>query len=70
MLRKICVVICLGGLLISMQACMKKGVYVSLQKHQELMCNRVPESDYESCMKEAEESYEDYQGKREEIISK
>lgn len=32
------------------------------------MCNKVPESDYESCMKEANESYEDYQHKREEII--
>ena len=70
MLRNIFFVICLGALLTSVQACMNKGVYVSLQKHQELRCNKVPESDYESCMKEARESYEDYQGKREEIIKK
>ena len=56
--------------LISAQACTTKGAYISLQKHQELMCNKVPESDYEACMKNANESYEDYNQKREEIIKK
>jgi len=68
MIREIFFILVLSTLLIGTQACMNKGVYISLQKHQEIMCNKVPESDYESCMKEAKESYEDYQLKRDEII--
>jgi len=68
MLIKISIVFSLSVFFIGTQACMNKGVYISLQKHQEIMCNKVPESDYENCMKEAKESYEDYQLKREEII--
>lgn len=52
------------------QSCDNKGMYINLQKHQEFKCNRVPESDYDECMKEAKKSYEDYKEKREEIINK
>jgi len=68
MLKKVYIVFFLCSLLFNLHACTSKSAYISLQKHQEIMCNKVPESDYESCMKEANESYEDYQHKREEII--
>jgi len=49
-------------------ACSNKSAYYDLQKRQQVLCNRVPESDYENCMKEAEPSYEDYKRSRDEIV--
>lgn len=65
--------VCILSMLIitpTLSSCSNQGVYSGLNKRQQILCNRVPESEYEACMEEADMSYEDYKKTREEIIEK
>ena len=62
------VVVSISALLFTTSACTQQGAYKALQKHHEIQCNQVPESDYEACVEEAKKQYGDYKQQRDEIV--
>jgi len=64
--KKICVFVVL--IMIGLSACSNKEMYKSLKKREEVLCNQVPASEYEECMKNAEGDYDKYKEQRNEII--
>jgi hypothetical protein len=55
-------------LVIFILGCSNKQMYESIQENQRLDCYKLPQPQYETCMEELGESYEDYQRAREEAI--
>lgn len=49
-------------------ACSNKAVYQDLQRNKRNECMQVPQSEYERCMRNMEQSYEDYERQRQEAL--
>ncbi len=47
--------------------CSNKEIYDNVQHNQRLECQKLPPSQYDDCMKKAEESYDEYQRKKESL---
>ena len=47
-------------LLLSTAGCSDRQMYEAMQKRGRVECQTLPESQYEECMKDYQESYEDY----------
>lgn len=57
-------------LLLVLSACSQKGMYEALQRNQQIECSQLPPSQYQECMDNASESYEDYSRKRNETLER
>jgi len=57
-----------AALLLSLTSCTTQNWYKGAQSAQTTHCMKEPLSEYEDCNKQAEESYESYKEKREQLI--
>lgn len=53
---------------VSIVGCSQRAVYENIQHHNRQECAKLPESEFEECMNNAERSYDEYQEKRREAI--
>ena len=49
-------------------ACSNEQIYTAIQENQRLECSKLPEPQYEKCMKELETPYDEYEKDRQEIL--
>ena len=49
--------------------CSNEQVYTAIQKNRQLECQKLPPAQYNSCMEEYDQDYEDYKREREEVIN-
>jgi len=54
----------------SVFGCSKKAIYDNVQMHNRQQCARLPPSQYEDCMEDAEKTYEEYRREREEALER
>lgn len=52
---------------LTLSACTTSNWYHGMKASEKVQCLNVPQSEYEDCMKNAQESYEEYKEKREEL---
>tara|TARA_R110002049_G_scaffold23490_62_gene82891 strand:+ start:2138 stop:2344 length:207 start_codon:yes stop_codon:yes gene_type:complete len=57
-------------LLAALVACTHEQVYNNVQHNQQLECSKLPQVRFEECMKNYDQSYEDYERERQAIIDK
>ncbi|MFK7733739.1 MAG: hypothetical protein AB8B48_19120 [Pseudomonadales bacterium] len=50
-------------------ACSNQQIYDASRHDAQLDCQKLPQNQYEECMKEVTETYDSYARKREEVIS-
>jgi len=50
-----------------LQACSSRQVYESAKMRNQVRCQQLPPSQYEECMQQADETYDDYKEKRESV---
>ena len=55
-------------LLPALVACTHEQVYNNVQHNQQLECSKLPQVRFEECMKNYDQSYEDYERERQAII--
>lgn len=48
--------------------CSNKGAYESIQISNKFACSKLPPSQYDECMKNADKSYDEYERERKEVI--
>ncbi|MBL1141704.1 MAG: hypothetical protein HND53_06695 [Proteobacteria bacterium] len=53
-----------------LQACSSKQIHSMIQSNQQNECQTAPNSEYDNCIKHANESYEEYSRNRKEVIEK
>ncbi len=53
---------------IALTACSKQSWYQGAQSSQHAHCMKEPLSEYEECMRQSDESYQNYEKKREDLI--
>lgn len=56
------------SLLFAPTGCSHKGVYQDLQRNKRNECMQAPQSEYYRCMRDMEQSYEDYERQRQEAL--
>jgi len=49
-------------------SCSNEQIYTAIQVNQRLECSKLPQPQYEDCMKELETSYDDYERDRQELL--
>ncbi len=52
---------------LSLSACTSSNWYHGMKASEQVQCLNVPQSEYDECMKNSNESYEEYKQKREEL---
>ena len=57
------------GLAMGSVACSNRQAYEALKIKQKNDCQRLPPSEYEECMKRAEQSYEKYKQQRDAVVN-
>lgn len=60
----------LSIILLTMAGCTSRGAYEGVQARNRLECSKLPPSQYEECMKNANKSFEQYKREREEAIER
>ncbi|MBZ9613536.1 hypothetical protein [Rheinheimera maricola] len=60
-------VICL---LLGVTGCSNKGVYQDLQRNKHNECMRGPVADYDRCMQNMDQSYEEYEQQRQQALKR
>ena len=50
------------------QACSQQQVYDAIQQNRQLECQKLPGTQYEECMKQYSEPYEEYERERQELL--
>lgn len=58
-------IVVLASLLV---ACTHEQIYNNVQQNQQLECSKLPQVQYEDCMKGVDKSYQDYQRERQAIL--
>lgn len=53
--------------LLLVAGCSNRGWYEGMKNRERVLCNQVPASDYEDCMRQAEGNYNEYEKQREEV---
>jgi len=48
-------------------ACSNRQVYDAIQKNRQLECQKLPGTQYDECMKQVSEPYDDYKRERDEL---
>ncbi len=51
-----------------LQACSQQQVYDAVQQNRQLECQKLPDSQYEECMKQYSEPYKEYERERQELL--
>lgn len=54
---------------INIQACSTRQWYETVHQNQKLQCQKLPPSEYAGCMEQANEAYDKYKQKRDEVIN-
>ncbi|MGI9296131.1 MAG: hypothetical protein ACR2PS_19275 [Pseudomonadales bacterium] len=67
MKRSIVLITLLG---VSMAACSNRAVYENIQAHNRLECQKLPLSQQEECLQQADKSYDEYERERKELEKK
>ena len=49
-------------------ACSNEQIYSAVQQNQQLECAKLPQNEYEECMRETGTSYSEYERKRQELL--
>ncbi|HAN29038.1 MAG TPA: hypothetical protein DD808_06845 [Halieaceae bacterium] len=57
-----------AALLASVAACSNEQVYSAVQQNRQLECSKLPQPEYEECMRETGMSYDEYERKRQELL--
>ena len=58
------------ALLISLlYGCSNQATYEAVQQSQKNECGKLPQGQYEDCMREVDTSYDDYERERQEVIT-
>lgn len=60
--------ILVAALLASVAACSNEQVYSAVQQNRQLECSKLPQPEYEECMRETGMSYDEYERKRQELL--
>ena len=55
---------------LTISACSNKAVYQDLQRNKRNECMQVPQSEYDRCMRNMEQSYEEYELQRQEALKR
>ena len=50
--------------------CSSRGAYESIQTSSRFECSKLPPSQYDECMKNADKSYDEYERERKEALGK
>ncbi|MCP5123517.1 MAG: hypothetical protein H6984_13770 [Pseudomonadales bacterium] len=53
---------------LALAACSQRQVYDTIQNNQQLECQKLPGTQYEECMKQVSEPYDDYKRERDELV--
>ena len=61
-------ILLLAGCMAVSMGCSNKSIYEAVQHSNEQECQKQQKSVRERCMEEVDESYEDYEGSRQEIL--
>lgn len=56
-------------LLVVVGGCSNKQIYTAIQQNRQQECRKLPRVQYEACMREFDQSYEDYARDREDALS-
>ena len=56
-------------LLSSLYGCSNKEVYTAIQNNRQLECQKLPQVQYDECMSEYGQAYDEYEADRNKIIS-
>ncbi len=51
-----------------LMACTNNQIHGAVQAHEQMECQKLPQNQYEQCMAEVSETYEDYSRKRQDAI--
>lgn len=51
-------------------SCTNEGIYRNIQEDGKRKCQTLPQAEYEACMKDYQQSYEDYERSRKELKEK
>jgi hypothetical protein len=54
--------------LLGLAACSQQQVYDAVQQNRQLECQKLPDSQYEECMKQYSEPYKEYERERQELL--
>ncbi|MBL4827737.1 MAG: hypothetical protein JKY66_08515 [Spongiibacteraceae bacterium] len=54
--------------LLSVYGCTNKQAYYHAQSSQRLQCQKLPPQEYEMCLSQTQETYEEYERKRQELL--
>ena len=57
-------------LMMLLTGCSNKAVYQNLQLNKQQQCRQLPVSEYEHCMRNMAQSYEEYERQRQEALKK
>lgn len=60
--------IVVGALLASVAACSHEQVYSAVQQNRQFECSKLPQPEYEECMRETGMSYDEYERRRQELL--
>ena len=52
---------------LALSACSNRQVYDAIQKNRQLECQKLPGTQYDECMKQVSEPYDDYKRDRDEL---
>jgi len=52
---------------LALPACSNRQVYDAIQKNRQLECQKLPGTQYDECMKQVSEPYDDYKRDRDEL---
>jgi PBP1b-binding outer membrane lipoprotein LpoB len=69
-MKKKVVLIALAGLVFATAGCSNKAAYQNLQLNKKQECRRLPVTEYDDCMREMAQSYEEYERQRQQAIKK
>lgn len=50
--------------------CTNEGIYRNIQEDGKRKCQTLPQAEYEACMKDYQQSYQDYERSRKELMEK
>ena len=53
---------------LTLAACSSRDIYNAVQHNNELKCNRLPQAQQEDCMHDGDQSYEEYERERKELL--
>jgi hypothetical protein len=60
----------IGALAVLLPACSNQQLYDAIQQNRQLECQKLPGIQYEECMKQHSQPYDEYERQRQELLDK